>query len=213
MLSHQLPVLPPLQGFLDELPLLFGWLEGTVEFEQLPALPPGADDEDWSPPPTAATWRAGVPLETVRFAAANHLCVDLLYKGSWRRIEPYSLRRSRAGRLLLHAERSEGGGHRTYGVDEIGGIRATTTPFRPRYTIEFSAHGALYAPRQSRAPRGWTSTRSPRAGARIGPEYVYECTRCGKQFRHSNRDASLRAHKDPFGYPCNGRRGTYIETD
>ena len=82
MLAHQLPALPPLQSFLDELPLLFGWLEGTAEFEELPPLPTGRDDEDWSPPPTVATWRVGIPLETVRFAATNHLCVELLYQGS-----------------------------------------------------------------------------------------------------------------------------------
>ena len=61
MLSHQLPALPPLRGFLDELPLLFGWLEGTAEFEELPPLPGGADEEAWSPPPTVATWRGGHP--------------------------------------------------------------------------------------------------------------------------------------------------------
>ena len=44
MLAHQLPALPPLQGFLDELPLLFGWLKGTAEFEDLPPLPTGADE-------------------------------------------------------------------------------------------------------------------------------------------------------------------------
>ncbi len=159
--AHQLPALPPLQSFLDELPLLFGWLEGSVEFEELSPLPTTADDDDWSPPPTVATWNAGIPLETVRFAATNHLCVDLLYKGTWRRVEPYSLRRSRAGRLLLHAERSDGGGHRTYGVDEINGIRATT-PFRPRYAIEFSARGPLQARSWSPSARGRASINLPR---------------------------------------------------
>jgi hypothetical protein len=61
-------------------------------------------------------------LETVRFAATNHLCVELYYNGRWRLIEPYSLRRTSAGRLLLHAERSDSGEHRTYAVDKIGGL-------------------------------------------------------------------------------------------
>ena len=81
MLAHQLPPCRRCRGFLDELPLLFDWLEGTAEFEELPPLPGGADEEAWSPPPTVATWRAGVPLETVRFAATNHLCVELFYDG------------------------------------------------------------------------------------------------------------------------------------
>jgi predicted nucleotidyltransferase component of viral defense system/DNA-directed RNA polymerase subunit RPC12/RpoP len=212
MLAHQLPALPSLQGFLEELPLLFGWLEGSVEFEELAALPVSAGEEHWSPPPTIATWGVGVPLETVRFAATNHLCVDLSYNGSWRRIEPYSLRRSGAGRLLLHAERSDGSGHRTYGVDQISGIRATTTPFRPRYPIEFSARGPLHAPPQSRNPRGWARTGLTRTRTRAGPIHVYQCTQCGKEFHHSKRNATLRAHKDPHGYPCSSRRGIYIRT-
>ena len=213
MLGHQLPALPPLEGFLEELPLMFAWLEGTAEFEQLPSLPVGADEAAWSPPPTLATWRAGVPLETVRFAATNHLCVDLLYDGSWRRIEPYSLRQSSAGRLLLHVERTDGGGHRTYGVDKIGGLRVTTTPFRPRYPIEFSAHGPLHAQPQSRNPVGWrTGLRRSPLRAASAPVHLYQCTRCGKELRHTKRNASLHAHKDPYGYPCPGRRGVYLGT-
>ncbi len=197
---------------LDELPILFGWLEGTVELETLPPMPVGPDEEAWSPPPTVATWGFGIPLETVRFAATNHLCVELNYDGDWRLIEPYSLRRSSAGRLLLHAERSDGGGHRAYGVDKIAGLRVSTTPFRPRYPIEFSSKGPLLVPSQSRSttamrPRG-VSLRTPRAD----PVHVYQCSRCGKEFRHSRRDPTLREHEDPGGHRCLGRRGIYVGT-
>jgi hypothetical protein len=212
MLAHQLPVLPPLQGFLDELPLLFGWLEGTVEFEDLPPLPGARDELEWSPPPTVATWGVGIPLETVRFAATNHLCVELHYDGRWRLIEPYSLRRSSAGRLLLHAERSDGNGHRTYGVDKIAGLRVTITPFRPRHPIEFSSQGPLHAPPQSRTATGSALRRVSSRTRRATPVHLYQCTRCGKEFRHSRRGATLRAHKDPYGYPCSGRHGTYTGT-
>ena len=149
MLGHQLPALPPLAPFLEELPILFAWLDGDVE--EAPASPAAyADDEDesWSPPPSVSTWGMGVPLETVRFAAANHLLVELAYDGRTRLIEPYSLRRTRAGNLILHAERADGSGHRSYRVERIEGIRATTSPFRPRFPIEFSARGPLHAPAQ-----------------------------------------------------------------
>jgi len=175
-------------------------------------LPRGPDEDAWSPPPTVATWGAGVPLETVRFAATNHLCVQLHYDGSWRLIEPYSLRRSSAGRLLLHAERSDGSGHRAYGVDKIAGLRVTTTPFRPRYPIEFSSQGPLYAPPQSRTVSGMGAGLR-RSSSRTRPAtltHIYQCTRCDKEFSHSRRDAKLRAHKDPDGYPCSGRRGIYL---
>ena len=197
MLGHQLPALPPLAGFLEELPSLFGWLEGTVEFDELPAIAYRADeDEAWSPPPTVATWGAGVPLEAVRFAATNHLLVNLTYQGSQRLIEPYSLRRTRASRLMLHAERADGSGHRSYGVDEIQAIAVTTTPFRPRFPIEFSTEGPLHAPLQSRSAsagfgRPTTRLRSPRREVR----YIYRCVSCGRDFPHSRRDPTLRPHK------------------
>jgi hypothetical protein len=212
MLGHQLPALPPLQGFLDELPQLFGWLEGTIVFEEMAPVPAGRDeDASWSPPPTAATWGVGVPLESLRFAATNHLLVELNYDGSSRLIEPYALRRSRAGRLLLHAERADGTGHRTYGVDKIAGLRVTTTPFRPRFPIEFSARGPLHAPLQSRTSTGRRAARSPSSARRYGqPEYLYECIVCGREFAHTRSNSRLGKHNDPYGHPCRGRSGRYV---
>jgi predicted nucleotidyltransferase component of viral defense system len=210
MLGHQLPALPPLEPFLEELPLLFAWLDGEVEEVAATAIGYGRDeDESWSPPPTVATWRAGVPLETVRFAAANHLLVELDYDGSTRLIEPYSLRRTRAGNLILHAERADGSGHRSYRVERIAGLRTTTTPFRPRFPIEFSARGPLHAPPQYRTlvPPAARTSRSRRSS---GPEYLYQCNRCGRQFAHTTRNSTLRPHNDPHGYRCSGRSGHYV---
>lgn len=212
MLGHQLPALPPLAPFLAELPLLFAWLEGEVEETPAAAISYDRDeDQTWSPPATVYTWRAGVPLETVRFAAANHLLVELVYDGTTRLIEPYSLRRTRAGKLILHAQRADGGGHRSYRVEKIAGLRATTTPFTPRFPIEFSAHGPLHALPQYRtlaAPAART-TRSQRSGS---TEYIYACSRCGREFAHSSRNASLRPHNDQYGSRCPGRSGHYVGT-
>lgn len=211
MLGHQLPALPPLDPFLDELPVLFGWLDGSVQFEELPTRPYAAEeDENWSPPATVWSWGVGVPLEALRFAATNHLLVELGYQGSRRLIEPYALRRSRSGRLLLHAERANGGGHRTYGVDQIESLRATTTPFLPRAPIEFSAHGPMHAPLQSRSTYARPTSR-PTFRTASSPQlmHVYRCNTCGREFPHKQRSATLRAHKDSMGYPCRGRRGSY----
>ncbi len=212
MLGHQLPALPPLAPFLEELPTLFGWLEGTIVFEKLPPTQYAADEnEDWSPPATIATWRTGIPLEAVRFAATNHLLVELRYQGSVRLIEPYSLRQSRAGRLLLHAERADGSGHRTYGVDTIETIRVTSTPFRPRMPIEFSARGPMHAPLQSRSAVAYYGAASrPTQRSATGPRHVYQCNHCGREFPHTRRNAALAQHKTPYGTACPGRRGTYL---
>ncbi|PZS29483.1 MAG: hypothetical protein DLM61_12850 [Pseudonocardiales bacterium] len=213
MLGHQLPALPPLAPFLDELPLLFGWLDGQVAEEAAGVIAYGSDeDESWSPPPSVSTWQVGVPLETVRFAAANHLLVELDYDGRTRLIEPYSLRRTRSGDLILHAERADGSGHRTYRVERIVGLRTTTTPFRPRFPIEFSARGPLHAPlhappqRRSLVPGHSHTSRSSSTG------YLFACTRCGRQFAHTRKNSSLRQHNDPYGNRCGGRNGRYLGT-
>lgn len=207
MLAHQLPALPPLQPFLDELPLLFSWLDGDVDAptQYEPAFT-AEEDPGWSPPPTVATWGLGIPLETVRFAAANRLLVELDYQGSTRLIEPYSLRRTRAGNVVLHAERADGGGHRSYRVERIAGLRATTIPFTPRAAVEFTPSGPLYAPPQTRSS-GWAGT------APAKRMYIYECRHCGRQFPHATRNSSLRKHNDEYGYPCSGRSGTYLGTN
>lgn len=167
MLGHQLPALPPLDAFLAELPQLFGWLEGITSVPVLEAYPLGVEEVDeWSPPPTIDTWH-GAPLEIIRFAATNHLLVELGYHGTLRLIKPYSLRRTRAGAILLHAERADGGGHRTYDITKIASARATTESFQPEWAIEFSATGPLAARLARRVKRTTTRrrpSRSPRRG-------------------------------------------------
>ena len=124
MLAHQLPVLPDLEQFWNEIPNVFRWLYGEAEKPSFGAL--AADrptDNSWQPPAMVFAWHAAVPLESVRFAAANRLCVNLRYQDSWRLIEPYSLRRNLDGNLLLCAVKHETGESRTYRVDRIQGER------------------------------------------------------------------------------------------
>lgn len=85
-------------------------------------------------------------LEIIRFAAANHLCVDLQYQGSARRIEPYSLRRTRDDNIVLHATRTTDGEHRSYRIDRIQGARATGQSFIPRFAVELSPQGPPVIP-------------------------------------------------------------------
>jgi predicted nucleotidyltransferase component of viral defense system len=212
MLAHQLPALPPVEDFLDALPALFGWLDGTVPVQELPPIAYAQDEDDqWSPPPTVTTW-GRVPIEPIRFAAVNHLLVNLTYNGSQRVIEPYSLRRSRAGHYLLHATRVDNGEHRSYRVDKIAGVRVTTRPFRPRHPIEFSARGPVSAPLQTRGSASIGAYRpSATRQRRSGRTFTYQCTQCGRAFSHSQRNAALRAHKDEYGYACRGRRGTLVD--
>lgn len=146
MLGHQLQALPPFQGFWDELPNIFNWLNGTYNPPKLEyVLHRREDDTSWTPPPTLWQRGSGVPLEAIRFAAINHLCVDLGYNNKKRMIEPYSLRRSKDGNLLLYAWKVEDSVIHAYRVDKIESVHVTTRVFKPRYEIEFSSTGTFQA--------------------------------------------------------------------
>ncbi len=80
MLAHQLPVLPPFDQFWDELPQVFDWLNEVTEKPTYAAMQTReTTDDSWWPPTIVQAWHAAVPLESVRFAAANRLCVNLQY--------------------------------------------------------------------------------------------------------------------------------------
>jgi len=196
MLGHQLPSLPPFIGFWDELKNLFGWLAGTVEDQVLETLTPSEEPlEAWSPPPTASVWGAGVSLETVRFAAANQLCIELGYLNTVRLIEPYSLRRSRVGKLLLCAVKVQSRESRTYRVDRIQSVKVSTQPFTPVFRIEFGATGQIYAPYLAR-PRASNPfpARARPSISRPGLVYVIRCNYCQREFRHRSPAPMLKPH-------------------
>ncbi|HEV3094945.1 MAG TPA: nucleotidyl transferase AbiEii/AbiGii toxin family protein [Solirubrobacteraceae bacterium] len=139
MLAHQLPVLPPVDEFIDALQDVFAWLGGE-EPVQLEPVPDGREqiEASWVAPPTITRWPGGAPLEQIRFAGVNHLLAELDYQNSTRMIEPYALRRSKAGNLLVYAIKAQTGEVRAYRVDRIEGVRITNTAFTPRYAIELS---------------------------------------------------------------------------
>lgn len=205
MLAHQLPALPSFEKFWLEVPAIFGWLQGAVPAE-LPAPIPVSPEIDlsWQPPPMAQAWHTSVPFEIIRFAASNRLCVDLTYQGSRRLIEPYSLRRTREGNLLLYAVKHETGEMRSYRVDRIQGAVPTNVSFVPRYMIELTPSGPMSAPSTPHQPAGRkiSRTSSPtsahvRSGSKgggAGPTYVIKCTHCGKRFNRKKHETSLRPH-------------------
>jgi len=217
MLAHQLPALPPLVDFWSELPALFAWLAGAPAEAELPVVAAATGERiepAWSPSPTIATWGVGVPLEAIRFAAANHLCVELGYQRSKRVIEPYSLRRSSEGKLLLYAVKADTREPRAYRVDRIESVRVTDRSFRPVYRVELSAIGPISAPTLSSTPRTVQArrTRKPPLG---GVVYVIQCPLCQKRFRRKRMsDTRLNVHKAGDGRRCprSGSRGYLVET-
>jgi predicted nucleotidyltransferase component of viral defense system len=223
MLNHQLPALLPVVSFWDELPEIFGWLHGRMATPVLPAMPTlGTSGE-------AIRERViGLPggvrgqtlIETIRFAAANRLLVNIDYRDqkgnrSTRVIEAYSLRRSRAGDVLLMAVRAEDSQPRSYRVDGLLGATLTERTFSPRYPIELTPSGPQPIPATSRPVGGTAARIGRRRRSRTGSgglTYVFRCTVCRKLFERKAYDSTLRPHKKPSGYQCYGSHGTYVRT-
>ena len=213
MLAHQLPVLPPLDDFWDALPEIFTWITSGAEIPQRAFIQHGAGEIAVRTRmlPMGVSIRSRSTLEIVRFAAANHLCVDLTYDGGVRRIEPYSLRQTAEGNFVLHAIRSDSGEHRSYRVDRMQSATVTSQVFTPRYAVELTSAGPLAVAPSTAMPRIASTRRTPRARQQ-GPTYVYRCTVCRKTFNRRTMDGSLNPHKNPRGYPCPGRVGVYVRT-
>lgn len=220
MLAHQLPTLPPFQQFWNELSALFDWLTGRVKPVELKPIGAEANEDTmWSPPPVAQVWGMRVPLEVIRFAAANRLCVNLGYQGTKRLIEPYSLRRTKNGDMLLHALRVEDRQHRSYKIHEIESAEVMQRVFTPVYTVELSPSGPIHAPMQSRSSsyssigRSSFLNRRPKRSpsSSFGPKYIFQCGLCGKKFTKLTNNGTLRRHKGPLDMMCAGRTGYLVE--
>jgi len=142
MLGHQLPQpLVPFEGFWASLDEVFSWLAGTLRTPTLPRAQYGKLDAAWEAPKAITSWRRRVPLELLRYAGANRVMVDVDYRAEQgrqgpRRVEPYSLRRTQDGNLVLFVV-NDYGELRSYRVDRIAAIRPTAVPFNPRFRVEF----------------------------------------------------------------------------
>jgi predicted nucleotidyltransferase component of viral defense system len=141
MLGHQLPNLPPIAEYWARLEEVFRWLDGERSQPLPRAELKRAPTSSWAPPATLHSWRQGFPLELVRFAGANLLKVRLDYQAErgrrgWRTVEPYSLRRTDEGGLLLFVVNDQDQ-LRSYRVDRIAGAEVTGETFVPQYRVEF----------------------------------------------------------------------------
>lgn len=161
-LSHQLPVLPPVESFLNDLYTELSWWIDARDVGQPLHTIQGASGEEVLPRvhfPTVqgvyarnlgigrkvssisgpADWGANIDL--IRYAARNRLYATFDYKGVRRFVEPYSLRRPGTGNLLLYVYEARkgdgpGGGIKAFKINEISNVTITQEVFQPKYTIE-----------------------------------------------------------------------------
>jgi len=141
MLEHQLPHLPAVDEYWAAVEALFEWLGDGARVRLPRAEGRPQLDPEWAPPPSMTSWKGRRRLDLIRFAGSNRMKVELDYRAEegrhgWRRVEPYALRRTLGGNLLLFVV-NERGQLRSYRTDRIFGVRVTAESFQPSYLVEF----------------------------------------------------------------------------
>src|SRR5262249_40702190 len=131
-------------------------------------------------------------------------------------IEPYSLRATAEGHMVLYGVKLPSNETRSFRTDRIIAVSVTSQAFAPRFSIDFIPIGPVGLsvkplssqppPHRPRAPR----PRVPKG--RSGPKYVFRCTTCGKTFTKSTHNSHLNPHKNKHGSACYGRFGAYVKT-
>lgn len=229
MLGHQLPELPPVESYWNELPAIFEWIERGNVPDIPTAFPvkPGEKTIRERPGRGLTAWQGASHIEVIRFAASNRLCVELDYRDeqgrqSTRVIEAYSLRQTSDGNIVLYAIRADDGQSRSYRTDRIVGARMTNRVFKPRYEIELTSGGpVVLAPTVAEGRKIKSSASSsigrparPRraSSSHFGVKYVFQCPVCQKKFTRTKNDGTLGKHKNTWGGQCSGRRGYLVTT-
>ncbi len=160
-------------------------------------------------------------------AATGPTLLEVGYNGYRRMVEPYSLvfkrRQDGVAREYFYVYDRSGGrsgpGIKAFVADRIGEIKNTSEKFEPRYPVELSKAGEFSGKTYFGSPfsRAGPAARAPRtrvlrarAAVSFGMEYTVECVYCGKRFRRSTPDMSLKKHKDKYGNECYGRTGYIV---
>ena len=146
-LAHQLQALPPFDSFWNELPAFFDWLEHPEQVTAvLSDISSGAGEESGSIYARHTAFSS--TLDRIRFAAVNRMCVEMVYRKengqqSTYLIEPYSLRATAEGNMVMYAVKLPTAETRSFRTDRIISVAITQRTFTPRYSIDFIPEGPV----------------------------------------------------------------------
>jgi hypothetical protein len=141
-LEHQVPILPSFNSFWEELPDFLSWLNGENIKNILVPISFAEGESNISLKSIDLSEFHLNALNLVRFAAANHLCVEMSYVDQKALennviIEPYSLRSS-DGKILLYGQENINTQElRAINVHQITKVKILKSGFKPAYKIEF----------------------------------------------------------------------------
>lgn len=211
MLAHQLPQLPDVGGVIDRIASgLLEWIDRAVVAVPTQLRPVAASAGDTPLPASGLRFwgePSGSAAETIRFAGANRVHVEFEYHAKHRVVEPYSLRRARAGNVLLYGWELASGQIKAFDLRKISRPRVASSSFQPRYAIELGLGRASAIPPVARSTQALSKPAEWR-----GPAHAYQCTTCGRRFVHKKHNGRLHRHNDERGQSCPGRAGYFIET-
>jgi predicted nucleotidyltransferase component of viral defense system len=171
-----------------------------------------------SPAYAVTTGRGGLdyfssgPRSHILEAARLQRVIRFVYDGLERVVEPYALvfkrRLDGVAREYfygwdLHGGRSRQIGIKSYIASKVGTITITDQPFEPRFPVGLVKDGGYFS-------RPFTSGTRRTTSRVLGTEYTVECLYCGKCFKRSRYDTTLKEHKDRFGNRCFGRVGRIV---
>jgi len=221
MLAHQLPTLPPIDSFWADIAPFFDWLRGQLEVEQLVPIETVAE-EVFQVGRTEYSTEYTSGLHKIQYAAANRLCVKLLYSNKLRTIEPLSFRTNmNTGNKLFYGFEREAGHVKAFSISKIQSVEITNLPYTEKYPVEISPTGSILMP----PIRDSSSTGSSSLNRRARPksrstrkanfqgnyQFKVQCPVCQKTFtRKKMSDTNLNKHKNQFGQQCSGSRGYSI---
>ena len=147
MLAHQLSFLPPLESFWKDLSPFFQWLTGTVQEKESKPLPKQPDESIFNPGRITGTNTANAVLYKIQFAAANRVCVKLLYANKSRIAEPLSFRTVQTtGTRLFYGMDREDNQVKVFHLEKIQSVEVTNAPYTEKYPVEITASGKISKP-------------------------------------------------------------------
>jgi len=149
-------------------------------------------------------------------AGRTQTCLQITYDSIPRIVEPYALkymqRKDGVEREYLYVYDRVGGksgpGLKSMVAEKISSIRNTAETFTPQRPVELFKSGELPDDHLFFDPNRPAKNPSRRSTG-SGIEYSYKCSACGKIFRRSEMDSTMRPHKNKRGYDCYGTYGIY----
>lgn len=146
MLAHQLPALPPLDSFWQDLEPCFAWIEGGLKEQHL-VNPTDMDGEIFYPGRITDAFSIDSVIHKIQFAAANRVCLTITYKDKIRTVEPLSFRQAKDGNRVFYAYEPESNQAKAFSLLKIQDVKITNIPYSERqYPIEINARGHVAMP-------------------------------------------------------------------